>query len=91
MGEVTEWYQLREWNRTFDYSKLLGYSEIWTPDLFRGSRTVVKTGVLDLVKLSDNGKRIVKRKPMEVMLLSDMFLFCKAVKDKKSGVIRKIV
>jgi len=91
MGEVNEWYQLRDWNTTFDYSKLVGYHEIWTPDMHRGSRTVVKTGVLELVKLHDNKKKIVKRKEMEVMLLSDMFLYCKALKDKKTGAIRKVV
>lgn len=66
MGEVNEWYQLREWNSTFDYSKLVGYHEIWTADLHRGSRTVVKTGVLELVKLHDNKKKITKRKEVEV-------------------------
>ncbi len=53
-------------------------------------RSIVKTGPLTLVTLSDKGK-VVKSKRLEMFLFSDCVLYGKPVKESRSGVVRYIV
>ena len=65
--------------------------EIWKPSHKFGYRGIVKKGPLELIKLNEAKKKIAKRKQVEVMLFSDIFLFCKPVKVKKTGRVEMIV
>eukprot|EP00040_Diaphanoeca_grandis_P015357 m.78271 g.78271 ORF g.78271 m.78271 type:complete len:962 (-) comp25098_c0_seq1:120-3005(-) len=91
LKEIEEWHNLKDVHGTLNYTKLTGSDPVWTPDHEYGFRSMVKRGMLDLCKLNETGKRITKRKGVEVMLLSDVFLFAKSMKNKQTGVIEYIV
>lgn len=90
-AEIENWHSLKDLQQQLNYDKVEGSEMIWTPQAKFGYRSMIKDGPLELVKLNDSKKRIVKRKHVEVMLFSDIFIFAKSVKNKKSGKIELIV
>eukprot|EP00041_Stephanoeca_diplocostata_P032355 m.1035397 g.1035397 ORF g.1035397 m.1035397 type:complete len:926 (+) comp24137_c0_seq2:221-2998(+) len=95
MGEIEEWFSLRDIDGEMNYERLEGGGSpdehVWHKGLGKGMRSLIKRDALELCKLHDSKKKISKRRLMQVLLLSDMFLFAKPVKEKKTGTIRYMV
>lgn len=95
MGEIEEWYTLRDIDAEMNYERLEGGGSedehVWHKRLGKGMRTLVKRDILELCKLNDSKKKISKHKPMQVMLLSDMFLVSRPVQEKKTGTVNYMV
>jgi hypothetical protein len=90
-AEIENWFNLKDLQKQLNYERVEGAEEIWKPSHKFGYRGIVKKGPLELIKLNEAKKKIAKRKQVEVMLFSDIFLFCKPVKVKKTGRVEMIV
>ena len=64
---------------------------VWEPDLPKGQRMLVKRGVLKIADLDSKKNKIKKKKATEVFMFSDMFLYARVVKTKKTGQTRYLV
>ena len=90
-AEIENWFNLKDLQKQLNYERVEGAEEIWKASNKFGYRGIVKKGPLELIKLNEAKKKIAKRKQVEVMLFSDLFLFCKPVKAKKTGRVEMIV
>lgn len=91
LKEIEEWHNLKDIHNQLNYSKVTGSDPVWSQDDAYGFRSMVKRGQLEMCKLNDTKKKINKRKGVEVMLLSDVFLFAKSMKNKSTGKIEYVV
>lgn len=70
---------LQNIEKTLDFSRLRNHVPIVDP-----KRVLVKRGGLNFVTLNDKG-RVAKAKRLEFMLFTDMLLYAKPVRDKRTG------
>ena len=107
INEVKHWWDLRDIDRQVDYQNInlatppcntanrnmLGWKQsmkVWEEDLPKGQRMLLKRGVLKIADL-DKKNKIRKKKATEVFLFSDMLMYARVVKTKKTGQTRYLV
>eukprot|EP00039_Didymoeca_costata_P008904 m.118488 g.118488 ORF g.118488 m.118488 type:complete len:882 (-) comp14278_c0_seq1:5300-7945(-) len=91
LDEIKNWYEMKDIENTMDYSELHedDIEHVWEQSHPYGHRMLIKRGVL---RLSDmDGKKVKKKKMVEVLLFTDLFMYARIMKVKKTGVTRYVV